>query len=132
VVISCLRDLASLLQLGPGVLVGVELEALLIIFIIDAPENYNLMIKYARLMVRNVVRDKTALLRNCLPLNSVLWVLDEFMNALNAKSPHVVHGSDLNVSSAVDIQVVIDNETAMVCSSLRQVSLQTYFSPFVS
>ena len=87
------------------------------------------------------VRRASALLNNRFPLDTVLRVLHELVDAVQAESPHVVHGADLDITTAMNIDakikrkigvmkmmaecylLVINNETAMVGSSLRQVAL---------
>lgn len=121
-VISWLRHISDLFHLCPIILAGVKLVSILrVIVIANSSEDDDGVAKYGGGMMRQLPW-LCALAVNWLPGYTVLWILDKGLDTLNGESPHVAHWSLLNVSSSVDVEVVIHDETAVVRSSLRQFS----------
>ena len=144
-VISLLRDITWMLHLSPGMLIWVELVCVLCIVISEnSTENYNLMAENSWFMVGNISRISFECYR--FPTDSVFRIFWKFLKTTNAQSPHISHWTFFNVSSSMNVQtkyrtsniinnlrsnlLVINNETAMIKSSLGQLSWQTHLTPF--
>ena len=64
------------------------------------------MAEDGRLVVRDV-RGHRSLLNDGLPLDAVLGILHKLVNAVEAESPHVVHGADLDITTAMNVKAII-------------------------
>ena len=116
-VVPWVRNLSGLLQLGPHELCGIEFKGIWsIVVVVNTSKNYYRVAEYSWLMVGQLSRLST-LAGDMLPGYAVGWIVDETLNALNAESPHVGHWALFDVSSSVDIEIVINNETAVIRSS---------------
>lgn len=71
----------------------------------------------------------SALLLDGFPSDSVVVIGSQFLNAREAELPHVGHLSLFDVSSSVDVEVVINNETAVVGSSFWQFAAESDLRP---
>lgn len=116
VIIPWLWDVSGLLELGPGLLHHVEFVNLL--YIVDARHaavDNHLVAEHRRLVVGDL-SGQCALLFDWLPLDPIGWVILQLFDSRHAKLPHVFHGPLFDVPAAVNIQVVIHDEAAVVRS----------------
>lgn len=105
VVISGLWNVTGLLHLTPGVLVGIKFVGICHVFeIVLATKNDNGMPENSGSVMRNVGRDGVSFLRNWLPSDAIFRIVDQLLYAIDTKSPHIIHWTLLDISSAVNIK----------------------------
>jgi hypothetical protein len=111
--------ITTLLELGPVSLIRIEFIGVRIIVIINnTSKYYNVLTENGRFMMTNISGASSRLLDD-LPATSMLGLLHQFVETLKAEPPHVVHRTYFNISSSMDVKVIIDNEATMISTSLR-------------
>lgn len=115
VVISGLWNVTGLLHLTPRVLVGIKFVGVSHVFeIILATKNDNGMPENSGSVMRDVGRDGVSFLRNWLPSDAIFRIIDQLLYAIDTKSPHIIHWALLDISSTVNIKIVINDPTAVI------------------
>ena len=128
-VVACLGHITRLLKHAPGVLVRVEFEGSRLT-LADAAEDDHLVTEDGRLVMADSSGGRASLL-NLLPANAILGVVLQLVDSIDAKTPHVVHGADLDVSAAMDVEVVVHNKGAVVRAPLGEGARHAHFGPVI-
>ena len=105
-----------------------RISILCVIIIVNSSENNDSVFKNSWLVMRQLSRCSSFAV-NLLPWYSVLRIINEALDARYAQSPHIGHWALLNISSSMNVKVLIYNETAMIRSSLWQLSRQADLIP---
>jgi len=115
VVVTGLWNVTGLLHLTPRMLVGIKFVGVSHVFeIILTTKNDNGMPENSGSVMRDVGRDGVSFLRNWLPSDAIFRIIDQLLYAIDTKSPHIIHWALLDVSSTVNIKIVIDDPTAVI------------------
>lgn len=129
VVVSWFWDFTILLEFGPCFFAHIEfVHVLNSVDSGHASVDHNLVSKHSGFMMRDLAW-KTSFFLDRLPLDSVIGVVLKLLDTRNAELPHVADGSLLDVPAAMDVEVVVHDETAVVRPSLGQLSTESDFTP---
>ena len=128
-IVTALGHITRLLKHTPSVLVRVELEGSGL-SLADAAEDNNLVTKDSRLVMADSSGGRASLL-NLLPADTIFGVILELVDSIDAKTPHVVHGANLDIAATMDVEVVIHNEGAVIRAPLGEGARHAHFGPVV-
>lgn len=128
-VVTRLGHITRLLKHAPAVLVRVELEGCRLALADTAKDN-DLVTEDSRLVMADSGRRGASLL-NLLPADTVVRVILQLVDSIDAETPHVVHGADLDVAATVDVEEVIHNKGAVVRAPLGEGARHANFGPVV-
>ena len=123
-VISRLWYVTFLFHFAPNKFVGIELISICSIIIINnATKNNDTMAKNSGSVMGNIAWLVTFAFDR-FPIDVIFRIVTELLNSSNIKSPHSIHRTFFDISATMNIQIIINDKTAMVGSSFRKLPLK--------
>lgn len=130
-IISRFWNISRLLKLVPGHFLGIKFEGIFALgIILNTTEDHSFMSEYSCLMMGNVSWDLSFLVDG-LPLNTGIAMHSKVLKSTQVNSPHAAHWTNFNISTAVNVKMLINNETTVIRSSLREFALKSNFTPLI-
>lgn len=107
-IVSWLWNISLLFHLWPHIFIWIKLEGILSVKLrVDDTTIYNnLVSKYSWFVMGNISW-KLPFALYLLPWYTEFWIWHQFLNTLKAQSPHVAHWTLFNISTTMNVKIVV-------------------------